>query len=514
MSSRHTGLPIGGRTSTSGRPPGPRRVVYIVVDGMNREALEQVTASGRAPALDFLRRNGNYVRDFVATFPTITPAATASLITGGTPAEHGIPGMCWYDRDAQRFVNYGQSPRAAVVEGVNQVVEDFLENLNSKHLSPRVQTLHESLHEMGRESASVNYMIFRGPYRHELEPNLLQRIFFRRSLPKSLPGPKEHYFADVVSGDADACSKLLSPRGAAKRIRATDGWAACVTRELLERDEADMILFYLHENDHTSHRSGPTSQVDSLADADKHIAYVLDGFDSWDQAVEEVGWVVAADHSQSPVADDDDHILDLRELLSDFSQVEPDSGREPFEDKDVATAGNGRVGFVYLNEKHKNDLRMPVVQALVRERGIDQVMWREGDTYIVRSDRGTVRFCEAQGEGVVDERGRKWTLEGDLAAIDAVIEANEVVNPTYPLAMWRIKGALDLDRMGDVVVTTKLTYELSDLAGADHRGGGDHASLHAQDSVVPFISTLGKIPRRPSTVDIAPHILEHFRALR
>jgi hypothetical protein len=491
----------------------PRRVVYIVIDGMNREALEQVTASGRAPALDFLRRNGSYSRDFVATFPTITPAATASLITGASPAEHGIPGMCWYDRDAQRFVNYGQSPRAAVVEGVKQVVEDFLENLNSKHLSPNVQTLHESLHEMGRDSASVNYMIFRGPHTHELEPNLLEKLLFRKSLPSSLPGPKEHYFADVVAGPADACSKMLSPRGVSKRIRATDGWAACVTRELLDRDEADMILFYLHENDHSSHRSGPTSQVDSLADADEHIAYVLDGFDSWDEALNEVDWVAAADHSQSPIEDDDDHILDLTDVLGDFSQVLPDKGEEPFEDNDVACAGNGRVGFVYLNEDRPNALRMPVVEALVKERGIDQVMWRDGDDYVVRSDRGTVRFCEAQGEGVVDERGNKWTLEGDWAAIDAHVEGNEVTTPTYPLAMWRIKSALDLDRMGDIVVTTKLTYELSDLAGGDHRGGGDHASLHAQDSIVPFISTIGEIPACPTTVDVAPLILEHFRSL-
>ena len=505
---------LGADRARESTRSGPRRVVYIVIDGMNREALEQVTAAGGAPALDFLRRNGNYTRDFVATFPTITPAATASLITGATPAEHGIPGMCWYDRDAQRFVNYGQSPRAAIVEGVKQIVEDFLENLNSKHLSPQVQTLHESLYELGHETASVNYMIFRGPHTHRLEPNLIEKLLFRKSLPESLPGPKEHYFADVVTGAADACSKMLSPRGVSKRIRATDGWAACVTRELLDRDEADMILFYLHENDHTSHRSGPSSQVESLAEADKHIAYVLDGFDSWEQALEEVGWVVAADHSQSPVSDDDDHILDLGELLSDFSQVEPDSGREPFEDNDIACAGNGRVGFVYLNDERRNRLVMPVVETLVAERGIDQVMWCDGDTYVVRSDRGTVRFCEAQGEGVVDERGNKWTLEGDLAAIDAVIDRNEVLTPTYPRAMWRITSALDLDRMGDVVVTTKLTYELSDLAGADHRGGGDHASLHAQDSVVPFISTLGPIPRRPSTVDVAPHILEHFRALR
>ncbi|MDQ4144490.1 MAG: alkaline phosphatase family protein [Actinomycetota bacterium] len=504
-------LDQGARRRVQGRPG---RVVYIVVDGMGREALEQATESGRAPALDFLRRHGTYVRDFVATFPTITPAATASLITGETPAAHGIPGMCWYDRDAQRFVNYGQSPRAAIVEGISQVVEDFLENLNSKHLSPDVKTLHESLHELGHDSASVNYMIFRGPHTHELEANLLEKLLFRKRLPKSLPGPKEHYFADVVSGPSDACSKMLSPRGVSKRIRATDAWAACVTRELLERDEADMILFYLHENDHESHKSGPGSQVDSLADADKHIAYVLDSFDSWEEAVDRVGWVVAADHSQSPIADDKDHILDLAEILGDFSQVVPDTGTEPFEDNDVASAGNGRVGFVYLNERRKNQLRAPVVEALVSQRGIDQVMWRDGDAYVVRSDRGTVRFCEAQGQGLVDERGNKWTLEGDLAAIDAVIEENDVFTPSYPLAMWRIKSALDLDRMGDVVVTTKLTYELSDLAGGDHRGGGDHASLHAQDSLVPFISTLANVPKRPSTVDVVPHILEHFWSLR
>ena len=492
----------------------PDRVVYIVIDGMNREALEQVTATGRAPALDFLRRNGTYVRDFVATFPTITPTATASLITGATPSEHQIPGMCWYDRAAQRFVNYGQSPRSAVVEGVSQVVTDVLENLNSKHLSPGVRTLHESLFEMGYESASVNYMIFRGPHVHELEPNLFERLLFRKSLPASLPGPKEHYFADVVSGPADACSKMLSARGVTKRIRATDGWAACVTREILDRRAADMILFYLHENDHCSHRSGPGSQVDSLAEADKHIAHVLDGFGSWDDAVAEVGWVVAADHSQSPVADDDDHILDLTDVLGNFSQVVPDSGREPFEDNDLACAGNGRVGFVYLNDARKEHLRMPVVEALVGERGIDQVMWREEESYMIRTDRGVLRFGAADHEGFVDERGNKWTLEGDLAALDAVIDGNEVVTPTYPLAMWRIKSALDLDRIGDIVATTKLTYEMCDLAGSDHRGGGDHASLHAQDSLVPFISTLGSLPSGASTVDVAPHILEHFGSLR
>jgi Type I phosphodiesterase / nucleotide pyrophosphatase len=490
----------------------PRRVVYTVIDGMDRDAFEQVTDSGRAPALAFLRSHGHYSRNLVATFPTITPAATATLLTGEPPSRHRIPGMCWYDRDAERFVNYGQSPRAAVVEGLGQIVRDFMTNLNCTHLSSDVSTLHESLHEMGFESASVNYMIFRGPHRHKLETNLLQRLLFKKDLPDYLPGPKEHYFADVVSGPADACNDLLSKRGVAKRMRATDSWAACVTRELLETKAADMILFYLHENDHTSHKDGPSSQTESLVEADAHVAHVLDSFDSWEQALDEVGWVVVSDHSQSPIENDDDHILDLNEVLDDFETLDSGRGKEPFEDNDVACAGNGRVGFLYLNESRKGDLLRPVADTLCSQHGIDQVIWREGESYVVASDRGTLRFCDARSEGVVDERGNKWTYEGDLGAVDGSIDGNEIVTPTYPLAMWRIKDALDLDRVGDIVVTTKLGYELTDLAGGDHRGGGDHASLHAQDSVVPFISTLDDPPPRPSSVDVVPHILSHFRS--
>jgi hypothetical protein len=492
-----------------------RRVVYVVVDGMSTTAFEQAVASGRAPAFAFLRDRGRYVRDSVAVFPTITPCATASLITGETPARHGIPGMCWYDRDAERFVNYGQSPRAAIVEGVSQIVRDVMENLNSKHLSPHVRTIHEQLHDLGLTTGSINFMLFRGPFTHELEPSLLEKLLFRNHLPSSIPGPKEHYFADVVSGPAGGCNEFPKGRKLEHRIQATDGWAACVTRELLERDAADMILFYLHENDHESHRSGPESQVDSLASADEHLAYVLDSLGSWERTADEVGFVVTSDHSQSPISGDEDHVLDLSEILDDFSQVRPKRGKERFGDNDLAVAGNGRVGFVYLNEDRKPELRRRVVRTLVAHESTDQAMWVEDGVCHVETARGSLRFREAQGYGaVVDERGNKWEHEGDLEAVGGVVEEDGIRTPEYPLAMWRMMCALSLDRMGDVVVTPKLTYEYKDLAGGDHRGGGDHASLHAQDSLVPFLSTLDDPPLRPSTVDVVPHIVRHFEKLR
>jgi hypothetical protein len=172
------------------------------------------------------------------------------------------------------------------------------------------------------------------------------------------------------------------------------------------------------------------------------------------------------------------------------------------------------VGFVYLNEHRKDRLRVPVIETLVGTDGIDQVMWRDGDSFMVRSRRGTLRFRPAEAEGVVDERGNKWSYEGELDVVDGVVDEDEMRTPEYPLAFWRIACAIELDRMGDIVFTNSLTYETKDLAGGDHRGGGDHASLHAQDSTVPFVSTLGEPPNRPSTVDVAPHIVSHFKRLR
>jgi predicted AlkP superfamily pyrophosphatase or phosphodiesterase len=246
---------------TSGRV---RRVVYIVIDGLRTDAFEQVVGSGRAPALSFLRERAAYVRDAVAVFPTITPCATASLITGATPDRHGIPGQCWYDPEEQRIVNYGQGPRLAFVEKVREVATDLFVNLNQRHLRQDVDTLHESLDDLGFVTASTNYLVHRGRHPQRLDPNALEKLFLDDHVAgQTLLGPKEHYFADVVSGPTEACQEQLGVRGKVKRIKATDEWAACVTRELLEHGRADMILFYLHENDHISHHKGPDTQFDN-----------------------------------------------------------------------------------------------------------------------------------------------------------------------------------------------------------------------------------------------------------
>ena len=71
-------------------------------------------------------------------------------------------------------------------------------------------------------------------------------------------------------------------------------------------------------------------------------------------------------------------------------------------------------------------------------------------------------------------------------------------------------AALRCPNAGDVVVSASAGWELADLGGKHHQGGGSHGSLDAGDSLVPLLTVglRGETPR--SVVDVAPLVLAHF----
>jgi len=75
--------------------PGPaaalaRRVYVIVVDGCNRERLRQASALGLTPTLDRLAEEGTEYLDVQTAYPARTVVCFSSMLTGATPAEHGM----------------------------------------------------------------------------------------------------------------------------------------------------------------------------------------------------------------------------------------------------------------------------------------------------------------------------------------------------------------------------------------------------------------------------------------
>ena len=78
------------------------RTLLIVIDAATPGVVCPAILTGRLPVMQRLANAGTLHDRSVTIFPSITPAATTSIITGCYPAEHGISGASWYDEDAQR----------------------------------------------------------------------------------------------------------------------------------------------------------------------------------------------------------------------------------------------------------------------------------------------------------------------------------------------------------------------------------------------------------------------------
>jgi hypothetical protein len=88
----HTRLPSypAARLPQEVGEPLARRAYVIVVDGCNRERLRQASALGLTPTIDRLTREGTEYLDVQTAYPARTVVCFSSMLTGATPAEHGM----------------------------------------------------------------------------------------------------------------------------------------------------------------------------------------------------------------------------------------------------------------------------------------------------------------------------------------------------------------------------------------------------------------------------------------
>src|SRR6478736_5550923 len=128
---------------------------------------------------------------------------------------------------------------------------------------------------------------------------------------------------------------------------------------------------------------------------------------------------------------------------------------------------------------------------------------------VLLSDHGQTRVERASrldGFAAVDVTLRR---EGDRVVARKDGEDAPVEKLDHPDAAWRARSALADPNAGELLVSAAEGWELADLGGRHHAGGGSHGSLVAGDSLVPLVTVgLAAEPRR--ITDVAPAVLEHF----
>ena len=484
-----------------------KKLVLIIIDALKPSMLERAIDSGRAPALKRIREEGVYVDDCVAAFPSVTPVCAATITTGVGPDQHLIPSMNWYHRDEGRYVEYGSSFSASRQFGVLRSLTDTVYRMNAEHLSHDVETVFETLDDADVRTAGTTYLIYRGRHPHEVSnETALARIVTSTLFRRTIDGPQELFYADLYASRRTGCRGQLGMPG----IR--DQHTGCVGAYLIEHDLFDFMLFSLPDNDAWSHKNGPHAQVTSIAGADRQLERLMHVAGGPDAFLEQYAVIVASDHSQAAV----EERIRLDRAFSEFDVAAQTAASGI--GAEVALSPAQRSAMIYvLDEERREEILTRSVAAAEALDGVDLVLWLagegEGREAVIRSPRGELRL--APGGDLEDERGERWSIEGDWEALGLREDGGRIMSDEYPCALTRIWSALNCSRAGDVLLSAAPGYEFVDWGGADHVGGGSHGSLHRSDSLGALLwCGTGPDSRRAKDqwmlTDIAPMVRRHF----
>jgi hypothetical protein len=489
--------------STDGAASNSKPVLLLVLDGIRPDVLRAAIRDGDAPALGFLAERGEAVWDAVSVFPSITPAATAAIATGKAPAESGILGHAWYDREEERLVVYGAMRETVISTGPVKVFHNNVWRMNRDDL--RAPTLFETLHERGLDGACVNFPVRRGPHEHPLRLRSVKRFANRSELlDATVEGPKEYYMGDLFYSRDTGLQGRTGVGGLRRSVGINDAYAAGVGAMLIAEKAAPFTLVYFFKGDSIAHHRGLAAQRRYVSILDEYVAGMFEAAGGPEKILEEYAILALSDHGHTPLLPNRRRYVRLGRILGNGASIGP---RIKFgQGLEIVVVPNGRSAFLYLEEGVD---REKVVARVLSRRGVDIAAWQEEDWGVVRRLGRELRFRPA-GDGPRDAAGRAWELYGDPRALELEISGGEEIKyGEYPDALERLWGCLRSPRCGDVVLSATPGYTFGEVSGTFHEQS-DHGSLHASDSNIFVLASGIPAPRR--LTDVVPALLDHFGA--
>src|ERR687893_2807057 len=278
----------------------PKPVILLVLVGIRPDILRAGIRVGEAPTIGALAEMGEVVCDAVSVFPSITPAATAAIVTGEHPAGSGIYGHAWYNEAEDRMVIYGAMTETVITSGPLQVLHNNVWRMNRDDLY--ADTLFETLHELGIEGACVNYPIRRGPYWHRLRMKTLEGVAnMGELLDTTVAGPKEYYMGDLFYSRDLGLHGRKGSGGLRRQVGINDEYAAKVGAMLLKEGTEPFTLVYFFEGDSLAHHEGVVAQRRYVGTLDGYVREMFEAGGGVDRVLDDYAVLVVTDHGHTPL---------------------------------------------------------------------------------------------------------------------------------------------------------------------------------------------------------------------
>ncbi|WP_018758249.1 alkaline phosphatase family protein [Paenibacillus terrigena] len=485
-----------------------KKVIFLLVDALMAQAIDQGIQRQELPTFQYLIQHGQYYKDMVSSFPTMSVTIDSSLLTGSYPNEHHVPGLTWYSTEARKVINYGTGPMEIFKHGIESVMLDGLIHLNATHLNPQLPTIYEDLARHGLKSASINGLIYRGRTPHTLTiPSWVQGI---TSIPKEIKVHGPDFMAlGALSNPLQGKTSL--PKSVFRKMGLNSAYSIETLNYLIQANTLpDFSLVYLPDIDQQIHRKGPANMKDvkGIRDVDQQLHTMLQAFGSPEKALSEAVIIIAGDSGMTQILPSNENpVIDLPALLQNDHVLRP--GKAVTADTEIVLAVNETMAYVY-NIGQQQSLRGLATKLSLDPR-MDYIAWKEdGWIYVKQGNSDRELRYKVKGD-FSDPYQQRWSVEGDIDVLDLQVDyANYTLHyGQYPDALQRLQGAL-LSHPGDyIVVGAKPGYELVDRSSPTHKGGGGHGSLRHEESLVPLILCgTDQKPKHLRIIDLKPFILQ------
>jgi hypothetical protein len=486
------------------------KVLLVVIDAATPRVVGPAIHTGRLPTMQRLVERGRFHDTCTTIFPSITPAATSSIITGEYPASSGIVGASWFEEETGNVAYFGDDFWIVAREGFRSFLDDFLIGLNGDRLA--APTLFEIVERAGLRAACLNYLIFKGIHEHEVKVPTALRLLPGVRRKEVVRGPSIVAIGDFLTTQTMRGKPLDDVGGVLHRFGMDDASTSELLLELAEDTLPDFTVAYFADNDYRSHDVGPYEALEVVERVDRGLGRAFEAAGGVDKVLEETFVVITSDHGHSEILPDRDRAaICLDHLLSDFKQAV--LGRPWAAGDDIMICPNMRSAQVYFRRRTARDVRRAVDLVLADAR-VDHAIYRgvdiDGvpDHFWIHSRHGGLEFWRgATGTHATDAHGTTWSWQGELRVVDAQVDDHRLVWDDYPNAFERLAGALEHPHSATLWVTAKPGCEFEVPGGHVHLGGGSHGGLHAIESYCPLIvagPSPVELPTHMRSIDIAP----------
>ncbi len=443
----------GGELKKEVKLSSRRRCVLILADGARPDVIWELMTRGMLPNIErFLVERGGF-HEASSAFPSVTGCAYLPIITGFTPGECNVPGMCWVDR---RFLGVRSFHLDRYRDYLG--VHSYLFN---RDICPTVKTLFE----LADNPMNIFSIVSRG-------------CDFRGDVTRYTRGLR-WVWAHLSGGwdKVDLRARELALKGI--------------------EEGRDFIFLLLPSIDALSHRSSPLSDE------------VIEGYVRLDETVGEIAR--ATDPEETMIVLTSDHGLSetqvhfgLAEFFSRLGFKTLHSARRWRLNPDVAVMPSGdAMAHIYVRPesgwaercyypelrrlgRHKIDL----VELLLDIEAVDLVAAgapsggviissRLGEAYVELEEDGTITYQVLEGEDPFGYPPFPRRIS-DRELLELSIDTD------YPDAPYQILKLFTSPRSGDIILSASQGCELRAQSRRFIHNSG-HGSLRREHMLVPFL---------------------------